>query len=142
MSEPFDLDQVGIFATAVRTQSSMADTCGLCDRRTQLLFITSSCWLENLAGSEIRLLGNLTALFDAITKRAINRGPGLGLQRLLLVATKEGYSTSYLNQPAEVPDLRMQLAGELSIVGYPHVLLRVGRVSLFRILHDGRYRTC
>jgi Nitroreductase family len=52
---------------------------------------------------------------------------GLGLQRLLLVATKEGYSTSYLNQPIEVPNLRTQLAKGLSIAGYPQLLLRVGR---------------
>jgi hypothetical protein len=52
---------------------------------------------------------------------------GLGLQRLLLIATKEGYSTSYLNLPIEVPDLRKRLASELSIAGYPQLLLRVGR---------------
>jgi len=52
---------------------------------------------------------------------------GLGLQRLLLVATNEGYSTSYLNQPIEVADLRTELAKKLSIDGYPQLLLRVGR---------------
>jgi hypothetical protein len=52
---------------------------------------------------------------------------GLGLQRLLLVATNEGYSTSYLNQPIEVADLRTELAKELSIDGYPQLLLRIGR---------------
>jgi nitroreductase len=52
---------------------------------------------------------------------------GLGLQRVLLVATQEGYSTSYLNQPIEVADLRTELAKELSIDGYPQLLLRVGR---------------
>jgi Nitroreductase family len=52
---------------------------------------------------------------------------GLGLQRLLLVAANEGYSTSYLNQPIEVPDLRTELAKDLSIDGYPQLLLRVGR---------------
>ena len=52
---------------------------------------------------------------------------GLGLQRLLLVGTNEGYSASYLNQPIEVPDLRTELATELSIDGYPQILLRVGR---------------
>jgi hypothetical protein len=52
---------------------------------------------------------------------------GLGLQRLLLVATNEGYSTSYLNQPIEVADFRTELAKELSIDGYPQLLLRVGR---------------
>jgi hypothetical protein len=52
---------------------------------------------------------------------------GFGLQRLLLVATGAGYATSYLNQPIEVPDLRTELARELSIDGYPQLLLRVGR---------------
>jgi Nitroreductase family len=52
---------------------------------------------------------------------------GLGLQRLLLVATNQGYSTSYLNQPIEIADLRTELAKELSIDGYPQLLLRMGR---------------
>jgi hypothetical protein len=41
---------------------------------------------------------------------------------LLLVATNEGYSTSYLNQPIEVADLRTELAKELLIDGYPQLL--------------------
>jgi hypothetical protein len=51
---------------------------------------------------------------------------GLGLQRLLLVATNEGYSTSYLNQPIEVADFRTELAKELSIDGFSQLLLRLG----------------
>ena len=54
---------------------------------------------------------------------------GLALQRLLLVATKAGYSTSYLNQPIEVSELRTRLAIELRTAGYPQLLLRVGRGS-------------
>ena len=54
---------------------------------------------------------------------------GLALQRLLLVATKAGYSTSYLNQPIEVSELRTRLATELRTAGYPQLLLRVGRSS-------------
>lgn len=61
---------------------------------------------------------------------------GLGLQRLLLAATNEGYSTSYLNQPIEVADLRTELAKELSIDGYPQLLLRVGRGR--PVLHSPR----
>lgn len=61
---------------------------------------------------------------------------GLGLQRLLLVATGQGYSTSYLNQPIEVPDLRARLAKELSISGYPQLLLRLGRG--FPVSHSPR----
>jgi Nitroreductase family len=52
---------------------------------------------------------------------------GLALQRLLLIATKAGYSTSYLNQPIEVSELRTRLATELHTTGYPQLLLRVGR---------------
>jgi len=61
---------------------------------------------------------------------------GLGLQRMLLVATQEGYSTSYLNQPIEVPDLRGRLASEWSIAGSPQLLLRIGRG--FSVAHSPR----
>ena len=54
---------------------------------------------------------------------------GQGLQRLLLVATNDGYSASYLNQAIEVPELRGRLASELQMSGYPQLLLRVGRGS-------------
>jgi len=56
-------------------------------------------------------------------------GAGQALQRLLLVATMAGYSTSYLNQPIEVSELRTSLAAELRTVSYPQVLLRLGRGS-------------
>jgi hypothetical protein len=52
---------------------------------------------------------------------------GLGLERLLLSAVKEGYSTSYLNQPIEVSEFRKALAAALDVDGYPQLLLRVGR---------------
>ena len=61
---------------------------------------------------------------------------GLGLQRMLLAAVKEGYYTSYLNQPIEVPDLRVRLANELSTAGYPQLVLRVGRG--FPVSHSPR----
>jgi len=54
---------------------------------------------------------------------------GQGLQRLLLVATKDGYSASYLNQAVEVSELRGRLASELQMTGYPQLLLRMGRSS-------------
>ena len=54
---------------------------------------------------------------------------GLGLQRLLLVATVAGYSTSYLNQPIEVSELRSRLTAALRTADYPQILLRVGRGS-------------
>ena len=45
---------------------------------------------------------------------------GQGLQRLLLVATKDGYSASYLNQAIEVSELRSRLASELRITAPSH----------------------
>jgi len=61
---------------------------------------------------------------------------GMGLQRLLLVATKMGYAASYLNQPIEISDLRTKLADELSITGHPQLLLRIGRGS--QVSHSPR----
>jgi len=61
---------------------------------------------------------------------------GLGLQRLLLVATRAGYATSYLNQPIEISELRTQLATEAHTAGYPQLLLRVGRG--FAVPHSPR----
>lgn len=52
---------------------------------------------------------------------------GMGLERLLLTATELGYSTSYLNQPIELSELRKTLADEWAVDGYPQLLLRVGR---------------
>jgi hypothetical protein len=54
---------------------------------------------------------------------------GLALQRLLLVAMKVDYSTSYLNQPIEVSEFRTRLATELRTARYPQLLFRVGRGS-------------
>jgi hypothetical protein len=57
---------------------------------------------------------------------------GMGLQRLLLVAAKDGFAASYLNQPIELPDLRTKLADEFRIAGQPQLLLRIGRGSPVR----------
>jgi Nitroreductase family len=54
---------------------------------------------------------------------------GLGLQRMLLVAAKAGYSSSYLNQPIEESNHRTRLATEFGVVGYPQLLLRFGQGS-------------
>ena len=71
----------------------------------------------------------LVALATAMDNNEAWLAAGLGLQRLLLVATKAGYATSYLNQPIEVSELRTRLATELRLAGYPQLLLRVGRGS-------------
>jgi hypothetical protein len=54
---------------------------------------------------------------------------GMGLQRLLLAAAKDGYAASYLNQPIELSDLGTKLADELHLAGQPQLLLRIGRGS-------------
>jgi hypothetical protein len=52
---------------------------------------------------------------------------GQALERLLLVAADSGYSASYLNQPIEVPELRIRLAVEMATAQYPQLILRIGR---------------
>ncbi|HGL4257082.1 Acg family FMN-binding oxidoreductase [Burkholderia dolosa] len=52
---------------------------------------------------------------------------GQALERILLVATRAGYTASYLNQPIETPGLRAHLCHMLGLRGEPQLLLRVGR---------------
>ena len=52
---------------------------------------------------------------------------GQALMRLLLHAAADGYAASYLNQPLELPGLRQQLRDELRLVGWPQLVLRLGR---------------
>jgi nitroreductase len=51
---------------------------------------------------------------------------GQALQRVLLTATAEGISASYLNPPIEQPRLRPRLAEIFGVTGNPQVLLRLG----------------
>jgi hypothetical protein len=69
----------------------------------------------------------LVALSTPIDSNETWLATGQALQRLLLSATRAGYSTSYLNQPIEVPELRARLAAELGAAACPQLLLRVGR---------------
>jgi nitroreductase len=55
---------------------------------------------------------------------------GEALERVLLEVTRQGFVASPLTQVTEVPSARAQLRGELSLIGYPHVLLRIGRATL------------
>jgi len=55
---------------------------------------------------------------------------GEALERVLLEITRQGFSASPLTQVTEVPSARAQLRRELSLTGYPHVLLRIGRASV------------
>lgn len=52
---------------------------------------------------------------------------GEALERVLLEITRHGYSASPLTQVTEVPAARVQLRDKLWLVGYPHVLVRIGR---------------
>jgi nitroreductase len=54
---------------------------------------------------------------------------GEALERVLLEVTRHGYSASPLTQITEVPSARAQLRAELDFVGYPHILLRIGRAD-------------
>lgn len=51
---------------------------------------------------------------------------GQALERVLLTATANGLSASFLNQPIEVPALRPQLAKIVGVSGHPQLLLRMG----------------
>lgn len=51
---------------------------------------------------------------------------GQVLASILLNATSEGISASFLNQPIELDDLRVKLAEILDTNGYPQLLLRLG----------------
>ena len=51
---------------------------------------------------------------------------GQALQALLLTATQQGLSASFLNQPIEVDYLRPRLRELLSIDSWPQILLRIG----------------
>ena len=52
---------------------------------------------------------------------------GQALERILLVATRAGYTASYLNQPIETAGLRAHLCHMLGLRGEPQLLLRIGR---------------
>ncbi len=51
---------------------------------------------------------------------------GQALERLLLCATAEGISASFLNAPLQVTELRPQVCDLLGITGFPQVILRMG----------------
>jgi nitroreductase len=51
---------------------------------------------------------------------------GQALQRILLAARSEDIWSSFLNQPVEIPDLRLRLSEAIGASGFPQVLLRLG----------------
>lgn len=54
---------------------------------------------------------------------------GEALERVLLEVTRHGYVASMLTQITEVPSARVQLRTELGLIGYPHLLLRIGHAA-------------
>jgi hypothetical protein len=55
---------------------------------------------------------------------------GEALERVLLEITRQGFVATPLTQVTEVPSARAQLRSELGLVGFPHVLLRIGRAAI------------
>lgn len=51
---------------------------------------------------------------------------GQALAALLLYATAENVSASFLNTPIQVPELRARLTDTFGLQGYPHLILRLG----------------
>jgi hypothetical protein len=51
---------------------------------------------------------------------------GQALARVLLYARSQGVWASFLNQPIEVPEVRLMLHNLLERVGFPQLLLRMG----------------
>lgn len=51
---------------------------------------------------------------------------GRVLQRFLLKATQYGIACAFMNQPCEIAELSVKLRQDLSLSGYPVILLRVG----------------
>ncbi|HET7232810.1 MAG TPA: nitroreductase family protein [Longimicrobium sp.] len=87
---------------------------------------------------------NLGAIWGGRSRQAVENAPvlavlgtarngpgawlaaGQGLARVLLHAAAEGVSASFLNQPCEVPLLRLRLRDVLGTDGWPHLVLRLG----------------
>ncbi len=68
----------------------------------------------------------LGVFFTAADDRRAWLAAGEALQEVLLLATAEGVSASFLNQPVEVPALRGRLAAALERPDHPQLLVRMG----------------
>jgi hypothetical protein len=68
----------------------------------------------------------LVALGTVADDRHAWLGAGQALARVLLRAQAAGVSASFLNQPIEVPALRMRLLEAVGGTGHPQVLMRMG----------------
>lgn len=86
-------------------------------------------WGDGQAAKDRRLCAESPALALLATERDtpdawLRAGEALGL--MLLDATRAGLAASFLNQPIEVPGLRVALAHTLGLEGCPQLLLRLG----------------
>ena len=52
---------------------------------------------------------------------------GQALHHVLLAATRAGFAASYVNQPLEMPDLRLRVREALHLPDHPQLILRIGR---------------
>lgn len=55
---------------------------------------------------------------------------GLALERVLLTATREGLTASFLNQPLEYADLRTAVQETTGKPGYAHMVIRFGHTTV------------
>lgn len=68
----------------------------------------------------------LAVLWTPTDTRAAWLDAGRALARVLLSLTADGIATSFLNQPIEVPELRVELAQALGPHEFPQMVLRMG----------------
>lgn len=78
---------------------------------------------DDKLNSEIPVMAILGSVGGGMTERIY---AGQALARVLLRAEVEGLSVSTLNQPCEVPELRLRLHDEISQSGRAQVILRIG----------------
>jgi hypothetical protein len=55
---------------------------------------------------------------------------GLALERVLLTATREGLTASFLNQPLEYDDLRRAVQRTTGKAGFAHMVVRFGHSTV------------
>ncbi|MEU8226135.1 hypothetical protein [Kribbella sp. NPDC048915] len=70
---------------------------------------------------------DLAVLSTACDDPADHVAAGAALERILLVATRDGVSASFLNQPLEYDDLRQRVQRLTGRPGHAHMIIRFGR---------------
>lgn len=92
-------------------------------------FIGNLNWGDIQAGRDRNLVKGspVLAVIESKNNRPIDwLHTGMALEKLLLKASSEGIAASYLNQPIEVPELKVKLKELLGLKGYPHLIIRMG----------------